>query len=205
MSGSSAQLGVAAGDVEHRDRRRRQRVGEHADDARAHRVGELVEPEVVVGARHFLEEQLRLGDAEIVGPERAHADDAEVVVAHHHRVGGAPLVAGEQAGVDVVDVRLERRVEAVTPRLEPGEDGDVVGRQRVLAGTEGVPELPEVHELHPLRLADDQLRAVLDRLVVVRKAERERVARVIGPLDDLDQLALEEVHDAHSQLLTTND
>src|SRR6185503_18338618 len=61
--------------------------------------------------------------------------------------------------------------------------------------------LAEVDELCLLRLADDQLCAVLDRLVVVREAERERVAGVIGPLDDLDQLALEEVDDAHLRIL----
>ena len=66
-----------------------------------------------------------------------------------------------------------------------------------LPGPNVSPNSPEVDELRLLRLADDQLRAVLDRLVVVRKPERERVARVVGPLDDLDQLALEEVHDAH--------
>jgi hypothetical protein len=67
----------------------------------------------------------------------------------------------------------------------------------VLAGAERIAELSEIHELDLLRLADDELRAVLDRLVVVRKPVRERVPRVVGPLDDLDQLALDEIHDAH--------
>ena len=66
-----------------------------------------------------------------------------------------------------------------------------------LPGLERVAELAEVDELRHLRLAHDQLRAVLDRLVVVRKAVRERVARVVGPLDDVEQFALEEVGDAH--------
>ena len=83
---------------------------------------------------------------------------------------GAPLVAGEEARVDVVDVGLERRLEAVLPALEPGQDRDVVGGQRVLAGTEGVAELAEVDELRRLRLAHDELRAVLDLLVVVGEA-----------------------------------
>ncbi len=199
MSGRSAspELGVAAGHVEHRDRRRRQRVGEDADDARTHGVRELVEPEVVVRPGHLFQEQLRLRDSEVVRAERPDADDAEIVVAHHHRVGRAPLVAGEQPRGEVVDVGLERGVETVLPRLQLGENRDVVGGQRVLARTERVAELADVDELHALRLADDQLRAVLDRLVVVRKAEGQRVAGVIGPLDDLDQLTLDEVHDAH--------
>jgi hypothetical protein len=43
----------------------------------------------------------------------------------------------------------------------------------------------------------DQLGAVLDGLVVVRKAERERVARIVRPLDDLEQLTLDEIHQSH--------
>ena len=77
------------------------------------------------------------------------------------------------------------------------EDWDVVGRQRVLAGAERVAELAEIHELSRLRLADDELRAALDGLVVVREPVRERVAGIVGPLDDLEQLALQKVHDAH--------
>ena len=62
-------------------------------------------------------------------------------------IGRAPLVAGEEAGVDVVNVRLERRFKAVLPALERGEDGDVVGDQRVFARPEGVAELAQVDEL----------------------------------------------------------
>ena len=141
--------------------------------------------------------RLRLDDLEVVGAERADANDAEVVVAEHHRVRRAPLVAGEQARDDEVDVGLEGRIEAERPRLELGEDRDVVGGERVLARLEGVAELAQVDELCDLRLAHDELRAVLDCLVFVGKAPGERVARVVGPFDDVEQLALDEVHDAH--------
>src|SRR6185436_14222311 len=73
-----------------------------------------------------------------------------------------------------------------------------VGDQGVLARVERVTELSKVDELRLLRLADDELRAVLDSLVVVGKAVGERVAGIVGPLDNLDQLALEEVDDAHA-------
>ena len=131
-----AELAVARGHVEHRHLRRRDRVGEQADDARAHGVAELVEPEVVIGAGDLAQERRRADDLEVVGAERADAHDAEVVVAQHHRVRRAPLVAGEQPRDDVVDVGLERRIEAVLPRRELREDRDVVGRQRVLARRE---------------------------------------------------------------------
>ena len=152
---------------------------------------------MVVGAGDLLQELLQVDDAEVVGAVRAQAHDAEIRVAHHHRIGRAPLVAGEHARDDVVDVGLERAFERVFPALEVGEDRDVVGRQRVLAGTERVAELAEVDELRDLRFAHDELRAVLDFLVLVGEAERQRVARVVRPLDDVDELFLEEIDDRH--------
>ena len=70
-----------------------------------------------------------------------------------------------------------------------------------LPGPNEIAELAEVDELHDLRLADDELRAALDFLVLVRKAVRERVARVVGPLDDLDELAADEVGEGHQHLI----
>ena len=110
------------------------------------------------------------------------------------------MLPGEEPRGDEVDVRLEGRVEAEGPRLELREDRNVVRRQRVLARLEGVAELSEVDELRDLRLADDELSAVLDGLVLVGELPRERVPRVVGPFDDLEQLALDEVHDAHRSL-----
>ena len=130
-------------------------------------------------------------------PNARDADDAEVLVANHDGVGRAPFVAGEQARDDVVDVRLERRFESVLPALEPRQHRDVVGGQRVLAGAEGVAELAEVHELRHLRFADDELGVALDFLVLVGEPVRQRVARVVGPLDDVDELAADEIGETH--------
>src|SRR5262249_46358300 len=94
-------------------------------------------------------------------------------------------------------------LETVLPTLEIGEDRNVRRRERILAGAELVAELPDIDELSDLRFANDQLRAVLDLLVVVGKAKRQRVARVIGPLDDVDELLLDEVEDRHGRLLLT--
>ena len=131
----------------------------------------------------------------------ARADDAEVVVAQHDRIGRPPLVAGEHPGDHVIDVGLERRVEAELPGLQLGQHRDVVGGQRVLPWQERIAELSQVHELRGLRLTNDELGAVLDCLVFVRKTVRQRVARVIGPLDDVNQLALDEVHQSHVGML----
>ena len=170
------EIGVARGEVQNRDFGGSQRVAEDADNARPHGVGELIKTEVIVRAGDFLEEELGFDDPEIEGSEGAHADDAEVGITHHDGVGGPPFVAGEEAGGDVVEVRLERGLEAVFPALQRGEDRDVVRGQRVLAGTEGVPELAEVNELSDLRFANNELGSVLDFLVLIRVAEGKGVA-----------------------------
>ncbi len=196
-SNASPNLAVARRHVEHRDAARRQRLAEHADDAGPHDLGEFLEPEVVVGPGDLSQELRRIDDAEVVGAEGAHPDDAQVLIPHHHGIGRAPLVAGEQARRQEVHVRLEGRLEPVLPPLQPRQHRNVGGRQRVPARREPIAELAEIDELHGLRLADDELRASLDLLVVVGEPVRQRVARIIRPLDDLDELAADEVGQAH--------
>ena len=86
-----AKLRIPAGDVEHRDLRVRERLGKDADDSRAHGLGKLVEAEVVIEpATSF---RKIFGSVILKSrPERADPDDAEIVVAHHHGIGGAPLL-----------------------------------------------------------------------------------------------------------------
>src|SRR6185503_16335388 len=67
--------------------------------------------------------------------ERARPDNAQIVVAHHDGIGRSPFVAGEQTRRHVVDVRFERRIEAVLPRLQFGQDRNVVGGERMLSRT----------------------------------------------------------------------
>src|SRR5690606_30929547 len=130
--------------------------------------------------------------------ERAHADDPEVRIAHHDRVGGTPLVAGEQAGDDIIDVGLERRLEAEPPSLQAREDGDVFRRELVFARSEGIPELAEIDELHHLALADDEIGAPLDLAILVRPPIAQGVPSVVLlPLNDFPRLGPEEAEDAH--------
>ena len=56
------------------------------------------------------------------------------------------------------------------------------------ARTEQIAVLAQVDELHALRFPHDELSAALDFLVVVRKPVGQRIARVIGPFDDVDEL-----------------
>jgi len=105
---------------------------------------------------------------EIINAVGADADHAEIRVAHHDGVGGAPFVAGEQAGVDEINVGLEGGFQTVFPAFEVGENGDVGRDQGVGAGTEGVAELALINELGDLRFPHDELRAALDLLLLVR-------------------------------------
>lgn len=43
---------------------------------------------------------------EITGDQRAQPHHAEMLVAHHHRVGPALLVAGKHAGTNVVHISI---------------------------------------------------------------------------------------------------
>ena len=75
-----------------------------------------------------------------VGAEGPDADRAELRVAEHDRVLRAPFLVGPLPRRDEVDLGLERRVEAVLPALEGGEDRQVLGLQGVHAGAEDVGE-----------------------------------------------------------------
>src|SRR5207248_332942 len=86
----------------------------------------------------------------------------------------------------------------VLPPLQPRQNRNVVGGQLVLAGPERIAELPEIHELHGLRFANDELGAAFDRAVAIGEAKRQRIARVIHPLDDLDELAAEKLSETHA-------
>src|SRR5690606_35296169 len=68
------------------------------------------------------------------------------------------------------------------------------------ARPERVPELPQVHELRHLALPHDQLRAALDRFVVIRKTKRKGVPRIIHPFDDFDRLRFLKVEYSHKRV-----
>ncbi len=144
-----------------------------------------------------IEELAGVGDPHGVGAEGAQPHHAELGVAAGDRVAGAPLQVGEAAGVDEVDLRLERRLEAVVPVLERRQDRHVVGLELVEPGTEDVGELALVDEDRGLALAHGELGAVLDRVALALEAPDDGVAGVVGPVDDVDELAAQEIQDRH--------
>src|SRR5690606_41190938 len=78
----------------------------------------------------FFQAEDGIRDFHVTGVQTCALPISEVAVAEHHGVGRAPLVAGEEAREDVVDVGLERRVEAVRPGLDLREDGNVRSEER---------------------------------------------------------------------------
>jgi len=71
----------------------------------------------------------------------------------------------------------------------------------VATGPEDVRHLAFVDERGHLRLADRELRAVLDFHVLHREAVGERRLVLFRPVDDVDELLLDEVHKSHCGLL----
>ena len=76
-----------------------------------------------------------------------------------------------------------------------GEDRHVLGVERVHARHLHVGELTFLDEPGRLPLADDELRAVLDLVLVAREAVRQDfVLARLGPLDDVDELAADPIY-----------
>ena len=117
-----------------------------------------------------------------------HADHAEICIAHHDWVSGAPSISGEETCVDKIHVRFERRFKSVFPALERGQDRDVVRRQGVGSRSVGIAELALLNKLSHLRLAHDELCAPLDLFVLVRITEGERISGIVLPLDNFKEL-----------------
>jgi len=192
-----AEFRVARGHVERWHAAGREGIAENANNPRTHGIGELVEPEMLIRAGDFFEENRRINDFEIEGAEGPQPDDAEVRVAHHDRVRSAPFVAGEKTGRDEIDVCLERRLKTVFPAFEFRQDRNVIRDERVFSRGEAVAELAQIDELSGLAFADDELCAVLDRLVFVGKTPRQRVTRVVVEFDDFEKFAFDESEYVH--------
>jgi len=182
-----AQLGESHGHFRHRQVAVGQRVGERTHDARPHGARKIVQTEVIVGAGNLMKKTLGIAHTKIVRAERADADDAQILVVQHDRVCRTPLVSGKQARGDEIDVGLERRLEAVFPALQPSQDRNVPGHERMRPGPVRVGELTQIDELRSLRFADDELGAAFDGPILIGIPVGQDVARVVFPLDDFEQ------------------
>lgn len=192
-----AHLPVLASQVQDRNLGVAQNIAELGNDDVADLSNDLVLREFAVGADHVLQEQGSVLDRDRVGAKSSDAHDAEVLIAHHDRVHGAPLQVGESLGVDEVNLGNERGIEAVLPTLEGGKNRHVLRAQRVHARLEHVGDLAFIHEHSHLRFANGQLCAVLNLVAIPLEPVHHRVLGVIGPLDDVNKFALDLVPEAH--------
>src|SRR5205807_134032 len=158
---------------------------------------DVADPVGVAAAGDLLVEDPGRGDLERVDAERPEADGTELAVADRDRVGRPPLLVQAQPRREEVDVALERRLEHLVPVGEVGQDRDVLRLDRVLAGPEQIGRLALVHEQRRLGLAHGELGALLDLHVAHGEAPGEDLVALLGPLDDVDELLLDEVKKTH--------
>ena len=154
-------------------------------------------------ARDLGVEQARVDDPVGVVAEGAQAHRAEVLVADRHRLGRAPALVDLLAGAEEVDVALERALEQLVPVLQVGQHRQRRGGEGVAAGAEDVGDLALVDEHRHLRLAHRERAAVLDLAVFHRETPGQDAIAILGPLDDVDELFLDEIHQRHGSVSPT--
>ena len=81
--------------------------------------------------------------------------------------------------------------------LKGGHNRHVVGLKHIETGGEDIRQLPLMHKDRRLPLAHRQLGAVFDLMAFTLKPPDHRVAGVVGPVNDVDELAREEIENAH--------
>jgi|GEM_PF-3067675 len=189
----TAQIGGVCRHVENWDARLCQNLRDLLQDHIADLKADFIGGKLTIGADDFGEKTAWIGNPHRIGAKGAQAHGPKFRVARHDRVLGAPFVVIEPGGVDEIQLGLEGAVKAMVPVLQCGHYRHVVGFQHVKAGTKDIGQLAFMHEHRRLAFAHRQLGAVFDRLAPAFKAPDHRVARVIQPLDDINEFAFEEI------------
>ena len=158
---------------------------------------DLVHGEFAISADDFDQEFRRIRDADRIGAVGADAGRAEFGIAQHDRVFSAPFQIVEAGRVDVVDLGLEGRFEAVIPVIDGRQDRHVVGFEHVKAGRKDVRQLAFMHEHGGLTFAYGQLGAVLDLVIFAFETPDHRVACVIHPMNDVDEFSGQKIKNTH--------
>jgi hypothetical protein len=177
-------------------------VRDVADDGVAQLAFELLRTAIALdGARQRGVEGLGVGQVEGVDAEGTQPHHAEILVADRDRIRRAPLAVDLLARGKKVDVGLEGRLEQLVPVLQVGQYRQGLRGQLVHAGAEDVGHRAFIDEHRHLRFAHRQAGAVLDFHFGHGKAPGHGVAVILGPLDDVDELFLDEIHECHVRLL----
>ncbi|MPM37640.1 hypothetical protein SDC9_84258 [bioreactor metagenome] len=186
--------------VEERHTAGRNRRADVLQDQTAQLAVQVVHRIGIARARDLGVEQLRVRHAVGVVAERAQAHHAEILVADGNGLRRAPLLVDLLARAEEVHIALEGRLEQLVPVLQVGQDGQRLRSQLVGAGHEHIGHLALVDEHRQLRLAHHQRAAVLDFHVAHGVAPRERSIVLLSPLNDVNKLFLDEVHECHETL-----
>ena len=83
------------------------------------------------------------------------------------------------------------------PVLQRGQDGHVVGFQHIEPRREHIRQHAFMHEHGGLSFAHGQLGAVLDLVVFAFEPPDHRVARVIDPMDHIDEFTGQKIENTH--------
>ena len=83
------------------------------------------------------------------------------------------------------------------PALQRGQNRQVLALQFVVTGLELISQRTAVDEHRLLAFADNELRAVLDLILIAGEAPCQCRAGIIDPLDDVNEFALEFVEKTH--------
>ena len=119
-----------------------------------------------VGAGHLFDQSARISDANRIDSKRSQSDHAEIVIAHHDRIRGAPLQVGKLLRVDKVNFGFERRSESILPCAEFCKNRRVATVDRVEPGSKHVRNLALKNKDRSLRFAHRELRAIFDLLAL---------------------------------------
>jgi len=85
----------------------------------------------------------------------------------------------------------------VIPMLQGRQDRHVVRLKHIETGREHIGQPPFVYEHGRLAFAHSELGAVFDLMALTLEPPDHRVAGVISPVDDVDELAGEKIENAH--------
>ena len=148
-------------------------------------------------ARQLALEPDRVDHTVGVVAEGAQPHGAEFGVAHRDRLRRAPFAVDLLARAEEVDVALEGRFEQLVPVAQVGQQRQRLRAQPVAAGAEHIGHPALVDEQRQLRFAHHQAGAVLDLLIRHRVAPGQHALAVFRPLQDVDELLLDELHQRH--------
>ncbi|KUP94719.1 hypothetical protein TRIHO_03910 [Tritonibacter horizontis] len=188
-----AQVGGIRGHVQHRDAGPCDGARKLLHDDVADLVRDLVHGEFTIGADDLGQEARRVHHPHGVGSKGAQTDRAEFRVATHDRILGAPFEVIEPGCGDKVDLGFERRLKAMVPMLQRGQDRHVVGLKHIKTGSEDIRQLAFVDEHRRLAFAHRQLGAVFDGVAFPFKPGDHRMPRIVRPMDDVDKFPFEKV------------